>query len=1033
MKFSFQFKKIIKKNKDEEITTQTRNNAHSEYDEETLDDQYIDIDDDSNTQHSIGAGVSSSSNHAIPTTSTTAAAASTSRSNHSNNNSNSNHRSNVANYYSQQDLDMPSENNSDSSEYSDWAEEDGRKTLKPPSRTRKPRTNTVSTTSRTTNSRRLRVLDDDDEDENTNNIDFDDATNHSFDSTPKTKKSAASSKKQKKIVSDDDDENSNTQFSVGASNHAVTSTTTANAQPTTSRSSNQNDHVQSRNHTTNSNHYYDDEDDDVASEHNDSSEYSDWAEEDGRKTLKPPSRTRKQRAARTTQSGRRTASLRAMVDDENANIDFDDATNHSIDSTPKITRKTTNSAKRMRKIMSDEEDGHLSDENGEDCEDDDEDEYEEIDDEDYSCSDNQDNQDSDRPCTSHTAYSRTRAVKRKKRKIKPRLGTNVTKSTSSSKITRTNSNHTFSNRFSSKLNESNASTSSINNNANKSVSFTKSKRGKSLKPLINYSECPIEYRPPEWLTSTKPKKSPYVPQIGDEVVYFRQGHELYAKAVKNFQAYDLDEQSLPWHTHKLNVEEHCRVMGLKVENRPPRLVCLKLGVIDQNTGKVTNTKFSIKFHDMAHVVDFVILRQFYDRAIEKDWRAKDRFRCIIDDVWWTGVIEAKKPFQDEHSDSYFQCLQTTWDNGENEQLSPWDLEPLCGVNTRKSKTATSATANSAEGSPVTAEELKSLLYVPEEDEWPAEGRDAECERILKGLQKIMELSIAEHFNYPVDLDAYPDYAVLIEYPIDLNTIRERLENRYYRRINSIQWDVRKIETNANKYNERNSDIVRKAALLCELLLEFIGDPHCSNPTPIYKRLCQNKNLPIGEEANTSAAASTSALIETPDSQYFNLRRKARNNHKTYKDDNDLEDQEASDDNDNDYLQKPSYSSRQTARKSSQHHFSKKSSQSSNSKYDLKSKRKKTSWQENGKKLVNDMINHPDAVPFTSPVDLTEYPDYLKVIDTPMDLNTIKRKLLNSSYGNNLDKFDSDCKLLFHNSKAYNTNKRSKVRKLLFLI
>ena len=38
----------------------------------------------------------------------------------------------------------------------------------------------------------------------------------------------------------------------------------------------------------------------------------------------------------------------------------------------------------------------------------------------------------------------------------------------------------------------------------------------------NITELPPEYRPPEWLTATVPRKAPYVPQMGDEVMYFMQ-------------------------------------------------------------------------------------------------------------------------------------------------------------------------------------------------------------------------------------------------------------------------------------------------------------------------------------------------------------------------------------------------------------------------------------------------------------------------------------------------------------------------------
>ena len=156
-------------------------------------------------------------------------------------------------------------------------------------------------------------------------------------------------------------------------------------------------------------------------------------------------------------------------------------------------------------------------------------------------------------------------------------------------------------------------------------------------------------------------------------------------------------------------------------------------------------------------------------------------------------MEARTPFQEHQPRSHFQCLQILWDSSDKEALSPWDLEPLCGVNARKTKPVASASLpENGGGVPVTPDEITSLLYQPEQSEWPGVGRDYECERILNGLQKIMELSIAEPFNYPVDLDSFPQYAMFIDYPIDLNTIRERLEHRYYRRVNSIQWDVRKV-------------------------------------------------------------------------------------------------------------------------------------------------------------------------------------------------------------------------------------------------
>ncbi len=82
--------------------------------------------------------------------------------------------------------------------------------------------------------------------------------------------------------------------------------------------------------------------------------------------------------------------------------------------------------------------------------------------------------------------------------------------------------------------------------------------------------------------------------------------------------------------------------------------------------------------------------------------------------------------------------------------------------------------------PVQNDEMRVVLYSPQEGEWPEHGMGVECERLTRGFEQVMELSVAEHFVAPVDLNAYPDYAMTIEYPVDLSTIKTRLENRFYR-------------------------------------------------------------------------------------------------------------------------------------------------------------------------------------------------------------------------------------------------------------
>ncbi|PKU31760.1 bromodomain and wd repeat-containing protein 1 [Limosa lapponica baueri] len=122
---------------------------------------------------------------------------------------------------------------------------------------------------------------------------------------------------------------------------------------------------------------------------------------------------------------------------------------------------------------------------------------------------------------------------------------------------------------------------------------------------------------------------------------------------------------------------------------------------------------------------------------------------------------------------------------------------------------------------VTFEEVEKLLYKPQEGEWGMKSRDEACERIISGIDQLLTLDISAAFAGPVDLCTYPKYCTVIAYPTDLNTIRTRLANRFYRRISALVWEVRYIESNARTFNEPGSAIARAAKKITTQLLKFI--------------------------------------------------------------------------------------------------------------------------------------------------------------------------------------------------------------------
>uniref|UniRef100_A0A671USR1 Bromodomain and WD repeat domain containing 1 n=1 Tax=Sparus aurata TaxID=8175 RepID=A0A671USR1_SPAAU len=358
--------------------------------------------------------------------------------------------------------------------------------------------------------------------------------------------------------------------------------------------------------------------------------------------------------------------------------------------------------------------------------------------------------------------------------------------------------------------------------AKKSKEKAKKAKNKSPRvPSIN-REVSNEFRPSPWITDVIPRKSPFVPQMGDEVIYFRQGHEAYVEAVSRGDLYPINLEKQPWKKMQLRDQEFVKITGIKYEVCPPTLCCLKLTLIDNGTGKITDKSFSVKYHDMPDVIDFLILRQSYDEALRRNWQPNDRFRSVIDDAWWFGTIVCQEPYQPEYADSLFQCFKVRWDNGETEKLSPWDVEPIPD-NAEQPETE-------GGGIPVTADEMSELMYKPLQGEWGERSRDEECERIIVGIDQLITVA---PFSGPVDLVQYPSYCTVIAYPTDLGTIRLRLMNRFYRRLSALIWDVRYIAHNARTFNEPRSKIAHSAKIITNVLQKFVNNPACTDIMEIY--------------------------------------------------------------------------------------------------------------------------------------------------------------------------------------------------------
>ena len=73
-------------------------------------------------------------------------------------------------------------------------------------------------------------------------------------------------------------------------------------------------------------------------------------------------------------------------------------------------------------------------------------------------------------------------------------------------------------------------------------------------------------------------------------------------------------------------------------------------------------------------------------------------------------------------------------------------------------------------------------------------------------------------------------------------------------------------------------------------------------------------------------------------------------------------------------------------------------------------------------IVDNFLSRPDSGPFREPVDWKELElfDYPVIVQHPMDLGSVKRRLESSNYYPNAATAARDIRLIFENCKTYNS-------------
>ncbi|XP_049301450.1 homeotic protein female sterile-like isoform X2 [Anopheles funestus] len=162
-------------------------------------------------------------------------------------------------------------------------------------------------------------------------------------------------------------------------------------------------------------------------------------------------------------------------------------------------------------------------------------------------------------------------------------------------------------------------------------------------------------------------------------------------------------------------------------------------------------------------------------------------------------------------------------------------------------------------SPMAHQGTTSSQYPPKNKEKLSDALKS-CNEILKELFSKKHSGYAWPFYKPVDAEllGLHDYHDIIKKPMDLGTVKRKMDNREYKSAPEFAADVRLIFTNCYKYNPPDHDVVamgRKLQDVFEMRLANIPDEPVNNVAPHHQ--CKESEPSSSSDSNDSDEESES--------------------------------------------------------------------------------------------------------------------------------------------------------------------------------
>ncbi|XP_052182402.1 uncharacterized protein LOC127795031 [Diospyros lotus] len=297
----------------------------------------------------------------------------------------------------------------------------------------------------------------------------------------------------------------------------------------------------------------------------------------------------------------------------------------------------------------------------------------------------------------------------------------------------------------------------------------------------------IHQKASNWLTLPQQEDGyRYIPQLADEVVYLRQGHQEY------LESSPLSEVG-PWESIKgrIRAVEFCSVESLDYAILPGSGdSCCKITLkFTDHSSSVLGEVFKFTLPELNDFPDFVVERTRYDAAIRRNWTCRDR--CLVwwrdeselGGSWWGGRILSSKDKSNEFPGSPWERYAVLYkgDTTNIQQHSPWELHDP---------------ESPWEHPRIDNESRDKLLSSLDHLQRSARNQDP------YGIRRLNQIALK------------PEFINRVPAPLSPGLIELRLKKKYYRSLKAVKHDLMVMMANAQDYlgadkRKRLSDWVSK--------------------------------------------------------------------------------------------------------------------------------------------------------------------------------------------------------------------------------